>query len=124
MNYIYMALGGILGVWGRFLVGGAVFRWLKLGPPYGTLIVNVSGCLLIGFFATLAEVKGSLGPGARSFIFIGFLGAYTTFSTFMFESFALIDQSRLAVGLGNVLLSVTLGYLSLALGVVLGKTLA
>lgn len=121
MNFIYVGLGGALGALARYLFAGAAFRFLKLGPPWGTLLVNVTGCLGIGLLFSLAEWKGWGGPGTRSFLMIGFLGAYTTFSTYILESFVLVDQGRMLVGIGNLILSVLLGLLAFWMGVTLGR---
>jgi len=112
-----MSLGGILGVLSRYSLGGLVHRWLGLSFPYGTLAVNVSGCLTIGFLATLGQSFLFISPNARAFWFIGFLGAYTTFSTYMLEGHQLLEEGRPSAGLGYLFLSVALGYLGLRLGI-------
>lgn len=122
MKFLYMGLGGILGVIGRYLVGGMVYRGLGLGPPFGTFLVNVSGCFAIGLLATLVELKWNMGTLGRAFLFVGFLGAFTTFSTYMFENFTLLDEGRFWLGLGNMVLSVVLGFLALWVGVWLGRS--
>lgn len=115
MNTLLVAAGGAVGAALRYLLGG----WIgfRLGPefPWGTFIVNVSGCLLIG--AMLGLVERSALPGeVRLFLVVGVLGGYTTFSTFGYETFKLLEGGELlpaalnAFGqLGLVLVAVYLG---------------
>ena len=123
MNYLYLSAGGILGTISRYLFGGLAQRWLGLGFPYGTFLINVSGCFVIGLAATLAGDRLHSSAPLRNFFFVGFLGAYTTFSTYMFESFGLLQQGKVALGLANLLGSVLLGFLALGLGVGLARLL-
>jgi CrcB protein len=112
-----IGLGGFLGATGRYLVSGfAQSMSNSIEFPYGTLAVNVLGCFLIGLFAQLADTRGVFGPELRLFMFIGILGALTTFSTFSLETFSLLadGQSVLAglnvgINLGLCLLAVWLG---------------
>ena len=123
MNYLYLSAGGILGTVSRYLFGGLVQRWLGLGFPFGTFLINVSGCFVIGLAATLAGDRLHSSAPLRNFFFIGYLGAYTTFSTYMFESFGLLQQGKVVLGLANLLGSVLLGFLALGLGVGLARWL-
>src|SRR4029453_7594611 len=117
MRYLYMGLGGVLGVLSRYAVGGLTHRWLGLGFPYGTLAVNLSGCMAMGFLAPLGQGFLFIGPQARAFWFIGFLGAYTTFSTYMLEGQQLLEEGRPLAGLAYLFLRVAAGYLGLQLGI-------
>lgn len=121
MNYLYLSVGGILGTLSRYFLGGLVQRWAGLGFPYGTFFVNLSGCFVIGFAATLAGERLHSSVSLRSFFFIGFLGAYTTFSTYMLESFKLLQDGKLVIGAAYLVGSVTLGMLGLWLGVLLAR---
>ena len=96
-------------------------RWAGLGFPFGTFFVNVSGCFVIGFAATLAGERLHSSNPPRSFFFIGFLGAYTTFSTYMFESFKLLQEGKLAIGAAYLFGSLALGILGLWLGVLVAR---
>jgi len=121
MNVLYLSAGGVLGTLSRYFLGGIVQRWAGLGFPYGTFFVNLSGCFVIGFAATLAGDRLHSSTPLRSFFFVGFLGAYTTFSTYMFESFKLLQEGKLAIGAAYLLGSVALGMLGLWLGVLLAR---
>lgn len=111
-----LALGGILGTVGRYLLSGAVYRWMGTAFPYGTLVVNVSGCLVIGFLGTLADKKFLLGPDARLFVMIGLLGAFTTFSSLIYESWKLFQDGQLMLGAVNLAGSIVLGLAAFWIG--------
>lgn len=121
MNFLYLSLGGILGVGCRYGVTRVAFSILGPSFHYGTLIVNTTGCLAIGFLATLAEERWYLSHGMRGFIFVGFLGAYTTFSTYMYDSYKLIELGQVYAGLVNLVISVLLGFAALCTGVFLAR---
>ncbi|MFO1463154.1 MAG: fluoride efflux transporter CrcB [bacterium] len=121
MAYLYLSLGGILGAISRYVFGGLVQRWMGLGFPFGTFAVNLSGCFLIGLGATLAGDRLHSSVALRNFFFVGFLGAYTTFSTYMFESFKLLQEGKAALGLANLLGSVAAGFLALWIGVLVAR---
>ena len=95
MAVLLVALGGGIGSAARYLVGG----WFasRFGPafPYGTFFINVSGSFIIGFFLALAQERLSLGPSWRLFFAVGFVGGYTTFSTFEYESIRLLQDREL-----------------------------
>jgi len=107
---LLVGCGGFLGSIARYLVGGAVHR-LASGPvfPYGTLVVNVTGCLAIGVLGAMAEARGILSPEARVFLLIGILGGFTTFSSFGYETIQLLRDGEALPALANVLLQVILG---------------
>jgi CrcB protein len=117
LNLIYVGLGGFLGSIGRYLLSGAVYQiFPKLYFPIGTAVVNILGCLLIGFITGLAEVRNLLGPEMRVFLLIGLLGGFTTFSTFGFETFALLRDGASLAALANVLIQVVVGISAVWLG--------
>ena len=110
MKTLLVGCGGFLGSIGRYLLGGAVHRIVQSPVfPFGTLLVNVSGCLAIGFLGGLAEERGLLSPEARVFLLIGVLGGFTTFSSFGYETFQLLRDGEMLPALLNVLLQVGLG---------------
>jgi len=115
-----IGLGGFLGANARYLVSGwAAERW-GASFPFGTLLVNVTGSLVLGFFLTLANERVLIDPRWRLFLAIGFVGAYTTFSTYAFESFAFLGEGQGWLALLNLLSN---NLISLV-GVLLGSALA
>jgi CrcB protein len=123
MKFIYLAIGGITGTFARYFMAGAVYGLLGTRFPYGTLIVNLSGCFIIGILTTVAENKFLLNPNLRVLLMIGFCGAFTTFSTFMLETSNLIKDGETMRALMNVLLSVVAGFIFFRIGVFLGDLL-
>lgn len=115
-KWLLLAAGGVCGTIGRYAFAGAVYRWLGAAFPYGTLAVNTLGCLAGGFLGTLADKKFLLGPDARLFWMIGLLGAFTTFSTLIYESHRLIQEGQTMLAGANLFGSVTLGLVALWLG--------
>lgn len=115
-KWLMLLAGGLIGTAGRYLFAGAVYRWLGTGFPYGTLAVNTSGCLIIGFLSTLAEQKFLLTAEARVFWMVGLLGAYTTFSSLIYESWRLIQDGEMLLAGVNLLGSLVLGLLALWIG--------
>lgn len=113
-----MASGGAVGSVLRFLVSNLVQRTLvpAAGPaavfPAGTLVVNVTGSLLIGVLAGMAESRALLGPDARLLLVTGLLGGYTTFSAFSLETLVLVRAGQAGMALATVLLQVVLGVLA------------
>ncbi len=89
--------------------------------PYGTFIINISGSFLIGFIVTLLTAKAHLSPNWRYLIPVGFIGAYTTFSTFEFETLRTIQDGQFVIAALNVVLSVVLGFMAVWAGAVAGR---
>jgi CrcB protein len=123
----YIAIGSALGGVSRYLVGGLVQRALGAGFPSGTLVVNVTGSFLLGLFLRYGLETPSLTPELRAFLTIGFCGGYTTFSTFSYESVALVKDGQwtragvyLAASLLLSLLATVLG-LAAARGVIAAR---
>ena len=117
LNLVYVGAGGFLGSIGRNLLGGTVYQiFPNLNFPAGTAVVNVLGCFLIGFISGLAEVRSLLSPEMRIFILIGLLGGFTTFSTFGFETVALLRDGSFLTALANVLFQVIVGISAVWLG--------
>lgn len=119
---LLVGAGGFLGASLRFMVSGLVQRLDPVGSfPYGTLSVNVLGCLVIGFLGGLADARHVLGPSARLITIIGVLGGFTTFSTFAYETLALLrDGENLRAG-ANILTSFGICMVSVWLGYALGN---
>lgn len=116
-NLLLIGLGGFMGAVLRYGVSGLVQAWSKsLSFPYGTLVVNLLGCLLIGMLSQVAEVRGMISPEARSFIFIGLLGAFTTFSTFGNDTVSLFRDGENLLSYLNIGLHLVLGLSAVWLG--------
>ena len=120
---VMIAGGGAVGAVMRFLVSTGVHRLAGRDFPYGTLSVNVAGSLLIGFLYIYLIERASLGAEWRALLIIGFLGAFTTFSTFSMETLNLIENSELIKAASNVLLSVVLCLFATWVGVLVGRQL-
>ncbi len=121
---IFVGTGSFLGGALRYLLSTWVHRILD-NPwfPYGTLVVNVSGCLVIGFLAGLADERAVFTSEARLFIFIGILGGFTTFSSFALETFALARNTQVMGAATNVALEVILGLASVWCGNIMARLL-
>jgi fluoride exporter len=116
---LYVALGSAIGGVSRYLLGGLVQRMLDTTFPAGTLLVNVTGSFLLGAIIRYALETPSLTPEVRAFLTIGFCGGYTTFSTFSYETMALLEDGEWArAGVyitASVILSLVATFLGLAL---------
>ncbi len=117
-SYIWVAGGGALGSVARFWFSGVVARRFGETFPWGTLLVNVSGCFVIGFFATLTGPDGRwiVASSARQFVMIGICGGYTTFSSFSLQTLTLVRDGEWFRAGANVVLSVVLCLISVWLG--------
>ena len=120
---IAIALGGSVGAVVRFLVANGIYGWLGRGFPYGTLFVNVSGSFLMGLLTELLVQRFAVTAEYRAAVLVGFLGAYTTFSTFALETVLLFDQEGSLKGFLNILLSVLLCVIAVWVGLLWGRTL-
>jgi fluoride exporter len=89
--------------------------------PYGTFLVNISGCFLVGLIMTILTERTHLSPTFRYLVPIGFIGGYTTFSTFEYETLRAIQEGQFAIGLLNIVLSVVVGFVMVWTGAVVGK---
>jgi CrcB protein len=118
-----VAIGGALGAIARYQLTATIQSRVGPGFPWGTFLVNVSGCLAMGVVVTLLAARLTLNPNWRFAVPIGFIGAYTTFSTFEFETFRAVSDGAWLVGGLNVLASVIAGYVALWFGVVLARAM-
>lgn len=117
LNFLLVGCGGFIGSALRYLVGmGAQYIARSIGFPYGTLTVNVLGCLLIGFLGGLTQHRDAFTPEIRLFIFTGMLGGFTTFSAFGYDTFNLARNVDLPNALFNILLHIVLGIGGVCLG--------
>jgi len=122
-NLFAIAIGGSLGAVMRYLTSTSVHRIFGSEFPYGTLTVNVAGSLLMGFISILLLERFMLAEYWRAIIIIGFLGAFTTFSTFSMETFNLIQSGEMAKAFVNMFISILLCLAATWLGVIAGRQL-
>jgi len=124
-TYLWIALGSAIGGVGRYWCSGLVARAFGETFPWGTLIVNVLGSFLIGFFATLTAPDGRLfvGSTTRQFVMIGLLGGYTTFSSFSLQTLNLLNDGEWLYAGANITLSVLLCLIGVWAGHVLALSL-
>ena len=123
LTYVLVALGGALGSVCRYALSAAIARAASEVFPIGTLVVNVSGCFIIGLFATLTGPEGRalVPPDVRQFFMVGVCGGYTTFSSFSLQTRALARDGDMLRSGGNVVASVVLCLLGVYLGSVAGQ---
>lgn len=124
MTLMLVAVGGAAGATARYLVDQWVAQRVGGSFPWGTLVVNLSGSLLLGILFALAIERGFLPASIRAPLLIGFIGAYTTFSTLMLESWRLMEDGALVLGLANLIGSSLLGMVALVGGLMVGRALA
>jgi CrcB protein len=123
MKILLLAVFGALGTLARYYLGGFVQKAAGGAFPWGTFAANMAGCFLFGLIWTLAEERLVISGETRVIILIGFMGAFTTFSTFMFETGALLRDAEWALAFGNIALQNVCGLLFLFLGLAAGKVL-
>jgi CrcB protein len=122
-NFFLIGIGGFLGAVTRYGVGLWVGQRWGRTFPLGTFAINVSGSLLIGFLMPLLTERFLVNPQWRLFLAVGFLGAYTTFSTFEFETGALLRDGEWLLAMLNIILSVVAGFLALKVGEIVARSL-
>lgn len=123
LNTLAIAGGGALGALFRFWSSKWMHSLFGVGFPYGTLFVNVAGSLVMGFLYVLLVERVSLAPEWRAFLMIGFLGAFTTFSTFSLETLQLFNSGELFKAALNIILSVLLCLAAVWFGMFAGRQL-
>jgi len=116
IKLLLIGCGGFIGAIARYGLSGLVHRTFQSSFPYGTLVVNVAGCLVIGGMLYFVEDRMILPSATRAFLMIGILGAFTTFSTFGYETVQLLTDGRWSAGLLNVAANVILGLAAVWLG--------
>ena len=121
MEYVIIGVGGFLGANARYLVASWAAQRFGTTFPYGTFIINVTGSFFLGLFLALLQDRVAIHPHYRLFFAVGFLGAYTTFSTFSYESLRLLQEGNILLALINLFGSLAVGLLGVVLGFVLGR---
>ena len=123
VQLILVAVGGALGSVSRYMLATAVQRYTSPFFPYGTFVVNVLGCMVFGIIMGAARQRFVLGPSERAFLQIGILGGFTTFSTFTYETFALLQDGEVFRACVNVAGQVVCGLVALWAGYAVVATL-
>ena len=124
MRYLMVGIGGAVGSVLRFWIGSYVGGRLGSRFPYGTFVVNITGSFLIGMILTILAEKTQWSDNWRYLIPIGLIGGYTTFSAFEYETFRVFQDGELLIAGLNVVGSVVIGFFSVWLGVIAGRTIA
>lgn len=116
-KYLAVAAGGALGAVLRYYLGGTMLGRTAAPFPTATFVINVTGSFILGLFLTLATERFNVSPHLRLAVAVGFVGAYTTFSTFEYETAKLIEDGDVTRALLNVVLSFVVGLLAVWLGI-------
>jgi len=123
LKYLMVGLGGCLGSILRFWLGSYIGGRLGSRFPYGTFVINVTGSFLIGMILTILAEKTQWSPNWRYLIPIGFIGGYTTFSTFEYETFRLVQDGQMVTAMLNVVGSVVIGFAGVWAGMVAARSI-
>lgn len=118
-----VSLAGAFGAWVRYTVDGAISQRAGGAFPWGTFLINVSGSLLLGFLFTIFTERLAVAPWLRSSITVGFIGAYTTFSTWTLESVRLLEDRAYALAFANLAGSLVVGVAAVYAGIILARTI-
>lgn len=117
VKVLVVAIGGGFGAVSRYLLSLWAADRFGTGFPYGTLIANVAGCFVIGAFMTLATERFIVNPHWRLLVTVGFIGGLTTFSSFSYETFKLLEDAQASLAAYNILLNLGLGFFATWLGI-------
>lgn len=122
MNILLVAVGGAIGATARYLLGGWIQGWVGSSFPWGTLVINVSGSLIIGLVLGLVD-RGALSSQARLLLAVGVLGGYTTFSTFSYEGLQMVQSGNYGSLLVYEATHLGLGLLAASLGLIMARAI-
>jgi len=122
-NYLWIALGAVVGASARYFLSTLIARDFASAFPYGTLLINITGSLVLGFFLVFSTDRVLLDPRWRLLIAVGFCGSYTTFSSYAFESFALMEQGQWLLSGINIVASNALCLAAVLVGAALARAL-
>ena len=120
-KWIYLILGGTVGTVSRFVLGGLVAQRMGTALPWGTLAVNLTGCFVIGFLDVIFERKFLVIHNYRILLMTGFCGAFTTLSSVMLETSDLFKEGQPGYAVGNILITIVLGFAVFKFGSVLAE---
>lgn len=123
-RYLFIMLGGALGSAARFWVGTTVAGRMGTRFPFGTLVINITACFIIGLSLEFLNHHADLSPSWRFLVPIGFVGAYSTFSTFEWETFSNLSHGTFWIAILYVTVSLASGLIAVALGVALAKAVS
>jgi len=123
MTLLLIGAGGFLGAISRYLVDGWVSELSRGSFPWGTLVVNLTGSFVLGILFALSMERAVLPAEIRPPVLIGFIGAYTTFSTLTLETWRLVEDGSYALAAGNIAASLVLGLVAVAAGLTVGRAL-
>ncbi|HEU4792231.1 MAG TPA: fluoride efflux transporter CrcB [Nitrolancea sp.] len=122
MNILLVAVGGAIGATARYLLGGWIQGWVGSSFPWGTLVINVSGSLIIGLVLGLVD-RGALSSQTRLLLAVGVLGGYTTFSTFSYEGLQMLQSGSYGSLLVYQATHLGLGLLAASLGLIMARAI-
>ncbi|WP_040535969.1 fluoride efflux transporter CrcB [Legionella drancourtii] len=120
---LWISLGAIIGANLRYFVNRFSLRYLSSDIPFGTFIVNITGSFILGFFLAWTLERVEVDPRWRSFVAVGFCGAYTTFSSFSFETYTLLEQSDYALAAMNFICNNLFSLLAVVAGITLARAI-
>jgi fluoride exporter len=123
LAYVWVSVGAVFGACARYMISRFAAKMLSPDFPYGTLFINISGSLLLGWFMVWSTERALPDPRWRLLIAIGLCGSYTTFSSYAFESFAYFEQGHYLLFASNVLLNNVLCLAGVLAGAVLARAL-
>jgi fluoride exporter len=123
-KYLWIAIGGSLGSLARYWVGSTVGNRMGSRFPYGTFVVNITACVIVGFSLAFLGKRSELNPAWRFLVPIGFLGAYSTFAAFEWETFSSLQTGAFLIAALYVILSLLLGLVGVWCGVLMARAIS
>lgn len=120
---LVVGIGGFAGAISRYLVSGLAHRFFDGRFPYGTLLVNLIGCFVIGLTMYLVQSRGLFSSNVRLFLTIGLLGSFTTYSTFAYETFEMLLDQRFLAAFSNILIHLAVGLGAVWIGMSIGQVI-